>query len=151
MANEPQIVYPQNPITSKTVLVNIVGAGITWLAVKYGLGSVLTPEMQNQAALAVAMAIMSGANLVVRKYFTGAPLSFDAPLSQTPAQPLPSGSAVVVATSPLSSAAPASVTPIRAGDQVVSIERQTLVGADAPAPTVMVTTTPAPPPPSRRR
>lgn len=142
MANEPVLAYPQNPVTSKTVLVNIVGAGITWVAVKYGLGSILPVDLQNEIATAVAMAIMSGANLVVRTYFSSSGLSFDAPLGGTASQPLPSGAAVVVSTSPITSTAPATVTPIRPGDQVVSIERQGIVADDAPAAAVMVTTTP---------
>lgn len=145
MANEPVLAYPQNPVTSKTVLVNIVGALITWVAVKYGLGSVLPVDLQNEIATAVAMAIMSAANLVVRTYFSASGLSFDAPMGGTPSQPLPSGAAVVVSTSPITSAAPATVVPIHPGDQVVSIERQGIVADDAPPPAVMVTSTPESP------
>ncbi len=139
MANDPQIVYPQNPLTSKTVLVNIVGALITWAVVKYGLGSVLTPDLQNQLAIVVAMAIMSGLNLLVRHFVKG-PLSFSAPLTQTPAQPLPSGGAVVVATSPADSGAPAEVSPVPPGESMVTVRpRYQVPLSDAPPPIVTIT------------
>jgi hypothetical protein len=133
MANDPQIVYPQNPVTSVAVLTNIVGGVITWAVVKYGLGSILTPDLQNQIATMVALAIMGLANLIVRKYFTSGPLSFDAPMTQTPSQPLPAGSAVVVATSPSPSPAAAVVTPLPPGSHTVTVP-------DTPPP--------APPPPA---
>ncbi len=143
MANEPQITYPQNPLTSKTVLVNIVGGLLTWATVHYGLSSILTPELQNEIATAVAMSVMAVANVLVRKYLSGAGLSFDAPLGGTPSQPLPSNQAVVVSTSPAQSAVPAEVTPIDVGAQIVSVECPPFkVGPDVPPPTVMVVPTP---------
>lgn len=138
--NDPKIVYPQNPITSVSLLVNVVGGLITYLTVKYGLGAILTPDLQQQLSLGIAMAIMGVANLVVRKWFTGGDLSFSAPLTQTPSQTLAPGSATVVSTSPTESAAPAVIAPIPTGTHTVTVP-----AAPAPVPPpAVVTITPGP-------
>ena len=137
--NDPKIVYPQNPMTSISLLVNIVGGAITYLTVKYGLGAILTPDLQQQLSLAVAMAIMAAANVVVRKYFTGGDLSFSAPLTSTPAQTITPGTAAVVSASPSESAAPAVITPIPTGTHTVIVPP---IPAPVPPPAV-VTITPA--------
>lgn len=140
MSNDPTLVYPANPITSKTVLTNLVGSVVTWLVVKYGLGEILSQEMQSELATSVAMLIMVGLNIAVRHFWSGSPLSFTAPLSRTESQPLPSGSAVVVSTSPRESAAPASMTPVGFGDQNVNVERPKIYNtAETTPPAVTVT------------
>jgi hypothetical protein len=124
----PQIVYPQNPLTSITILVNIFGSVVTFLVVKYGLGAVFTPDVVNEIATMIAMAIMGVANIVIRKYTNGA-LSFSAPLSQLPSQDLPTG-AVAVQTPHPNVGGPVSVVALAPGVQTINV----------PAP-------PVPPPP----
>jgi len=124
----PQIVYPQNPLSSMTILVNVIGTPLAFLVTKYGLGAMFTPDVVNQIAMMIAMAIMAIANIVVRKYTNGA-LSFSAPLSQLPSQDLPTG-AVAVQTPHPNVGGPVSVVALAPGVQTINV----------PAP-------PAPPPP----
>lgn len=86
----PQLVYPQNPLNSKVILVNVFGSLLTWAVAKYGLGAIFDPDTVNQVAIAAALAVMGAANIIMRKYTSGA-LSFDAPLIQPPPQELPEG------------------------------------------------------------
>jgi hypothetical protein len=143
--NDPKIVYPQNPITSVSLLTNVIGmpiaVALSVFLTKYGLGSIVTPEFQAQVAAGIVATLMSVANIVVRKWFTsGGDLSFSAPLTQTPSQTLAPGSATVVSTSPAESAAPAVIAPIPTGTHTVTVR-----AAPAPVPPpAVVTITPGP-------
>lgn len=98
MAN-PQLVYPQNPLNSKTVLVNIFGSVLVWLVTKYGLGAMFTPDVVNQVATWLALTVMGAANIVIRKYTNGA-LDFSAPMKQPNPQELPAGTHTITVTPP---------------------------------------------------
>ena len=101
MAN-PQLVYPQNPLNSKVILVNIFGSALAWAVAKYGLGAIFDPDTVNQIAMALALAVMGVANVVMRKFTSGA-LNFDAPLMQPKPQELPAGiHTITVTPAPLS-------------------------------------------------
>ena len=98
MAN-PQLVYPQNPLNSKTVLVNIFGSVLVWLVTKYGLSAVFTPDVVNQIATWSALTIMGAANVVIRKYTSGA-LDFGAPMNQPSPRELPAGTHTITVIPP---------------------------------------------------
>ena len=98
MAN-PQLVYPQNPLNSKVILVNIFGSLLAWVVAKYGLGTIFDPDTVNQIATALALFVMGAANVVMRKYTSGA-LSFDAPLAQPSPLELPAGTHTITVTPP---------------------------------------------------
>lgn len=135
---QPQVVYPQNPLNSKTVLVNVFGSMLTWFVVKYGLGAILPPDTVNQVAMALALAVMGGINVVIRKYTNGA-LSFSAPLTQPPAQNLPTGTVAITTPHPSVGGAVAMV-PLAPGNQTVNVPAPPL-----PAPPPAVVTVAAPP------
>lgn len=123
--NDPKIVYPQNPLTSVSLLTNVIGmpiaVALSVLLTKYGLGSIVTPDFQAQVAAAIVAMIMSVANIVVRKWFTGGELSFSAPLTSTPSQTIAPGTAAVVSASPTESAAPAVIQALPTGTHTVTV------------------------------
>lgn len=146
---QPQVVYPQNPLNSKTVLVNVFGSVLVWAVAKYGLGAIFTPDTVNQVATALAMAVMAVANVVVRKYTNGA-LSFSAPLVQPPAQDLPTGTVAITTPHPAVGGTVAMV-PIAPGQQTINVPAPPVPPPPPAAVSIispMVQEVKAPPPPS---
>jgi hypothetical protein len=141
----PQIVYPQNPLNSKTILVNVFGSVLVWLVAKYGLGAVFTPDVVNQVATGSAMAVMAVANVVLRKYTNGA-LSFDAPLVQPPAQTLVTGTVAVTTPHP-SVGGPVVVTALPTGNHTINVPAPAMPTPPPAAVSFVPPPMPAPAPP----
>jgi hypothetical protein len=108
--NDPAIVYPRNPLTSRTIWLNLIGAPIAYLVTKYGLGMIFTPDLVQQMSELIVTGIMAAANIAFRWFLTTGVISTSAPLFQTPPVPLPSSTTVTVVTSAAGSPEPATVT-----------------------------------------
>jgi hypothetical protein len=147
---QPQITYAQNPLSSLTILVNVFGSILVWVVAKYGLGTIFTPDTVNQVATGLALAVMSVANVVVRKYTNGA-LSFSAPLSQPAAQDLPTGTVAVTTPHP-DMPGTSTIVALPVGTHTISVKAVPV--PPPPQPPVVLTPavvvqppTPVPPPP----
>jgi hypothetical protein len=132
---QPQITYPQNPLSSTTVLVNVFGSVLTWAVTKYGLGAIFPPDQVNQIATVAALAVMGAANIVVRKYLTAGALSFSAPLTQPASQDLPTGTSAVTVQHP-TIGGPAAVVALQPGQQTITVPAH-LVQPPPPAAVVV--------------